>query len=249
MQGIQLARAPAQLTILKDRLIWLPSKSGSYSSKQGYELLKTQTLHPPVYEDTTKKALGIHGALLTAAWFHTRIRDINPVSLLSYYCPVSRATWIRDINQAENLMHLFYYCLVSRATWQAAGLTINLDDLPLDFTKTSLTVMETMDERQTVSFCNLLWEIWKARNREIFEGKKTQRLGILKQAKSMEQAVTAASSNLTRTQAVLNRIPRGAKTILVDASWEPSNNTGTGVMVFDEQGGAARGAEPSYGYQ
>ncbi|XP_078170749.1 uncharacterized protein LOC144565012 [Carex rostrata] len=216
--------------------------TGSWDAQVVTELLGVDAMQ--VYEDITNEALGkiwtwkgilprvrtflwraIHGALPTAAWLHARIRDINPV------CKRCRA-------ENEYLMHLFYYCPVSQATWQAAGLTLNVDDLPLNFTKTLLTVTQTMDERQTVNYCNLLWEVWKARNREVFEGKKTQPLGILKQAKSMEQAVTTPSSNLTRTRVILNRIPRGAKTILIDASWEPSNKTGTtAVMVFDEQGG------------
>lgn len=123
LQGIlQVTKKPANHSILSDRLIWLPSKTGTYTAKQGYEMLRKLHRTPPVYAVPMKEALtkiwewkgliprvrtflwrAIHGGLPTTAMLHTRIRRIDPICSRCHI-------------ENEFLMHMFFFCPMARAT-------------------------------------------------------------------------------------------------------------------------------------
>lgn len=164
----------------------------------------------------------IHGGLPTTAMLHARMRRIDPI------CP-------RCNIENEFLMHLLFFCPMARATWHASSFPLQVQNLPLDFTRTILMITKVLEPDQIVDFCNLLWQLWKARNNEVFAGKKISPQGVLK---LVATAVPPPKSCPQPHQEVITplRIPPGTQTVLIDASWETSKKSGTGVLIFDETG-------------
>ncbi|XP_078174456.1 uncharacterized protein LOC144568100 [Carex rostrata] len=247
---LQVMQVPSNHSLLKDKLIWLPSKTGVYTAKMGYEMLKSH-MPLPVYNAETKQMLqkiwewkgvlprvrtflwrAIHGGLPTTAMLHTRIRRVDPVCSRCHM-------------ENEFLMHLLFFCPGARATWHSSTFPLRVEQLPLDFSKTLLMITQVLDEDQIISFCNMLWEIWKARNSEIFAGKKIPPQIIIKQARALTPPIHPPCQTTGPPQVIPILIPSGTRTILVDASWETSKKTGTGVMCFD---GGGRLQEAQYTY-
>lgn len=131
-------------------------------------------------------------------------------------------------------MHLFFFCPVARVTWFAFPFALRVHSLPLNFTTTLLDITQHFHDEQIVDFCNLLWNLWKARNEEVFAGKEPQPKAIISRAKAMN--IPHQATRGLALVPTLVHIPRGAKTMLVDASWDTSKRTGLGVTCFDETG-------------
>lgn len=170
---------------ISDRLIWLPSAKGKYNTKEGYERIRQASKGTAIQYEQTKMEMWkklwqwkrpiprvktflwrvIHEGLPTMQSLSRRIPTINPKFL--------RCNMKNEFN-----MHLLFYCPVSRATWHASRLTLRVEELSLDITAAILQVTVQLDPGQITYFCNILWCLWKARNKEMFEGKKRVAAGI-----------------------------------------------------------------------
>lgn len=239
------ARIPNPDSLLKDRLIWDGSKSGKYVTKQGYLILRQQERVAPIYTDSQMKAWiliwglqsvipkiktflwrGIHRGLATAWDMHRRIHAVNPM------CQ-------RCATENEFLVHLLFFCPASRATWFDSEFNLRADHLPLDFTEAILTVLERIDSQRVSLFCNILWNVWKARNEEIFQSIKTIPRVILKRASVMEipnNRSEQVQGGLTSSVHHRTRIPAGTSLVLIDASWDKSKGGGWGAVMYDTSG-------------
>jgi zinc-binding in reverse transcriptase len=112
--NIEAARENA---LLKDKLIWLPVKSGNYTTKQGYQLLQTKVSTPtnetcPLFQKIWQWKLipprvkmfiwrTLHDALPTMHSLHKRINSISP------RCQ-------RCGSEDEYLMQVLFYCSMIR---------------------------------------------------------------------------------------------------------------------------------------
>lgn len=115
----------------------------------------------------------VHSGLATTTELRRRIRTNSPM-----------CQWCGTEN--EFLTHLFFFYPSSRTTWYASHLALRVHNLPLDFATALMEVTSSLEDTQIISFRNILWYIWKARNQEIFSGMKAAPEGILKQAQMME---------------------------------------------------------------
>lgn len=148
------AKIPNPSAILNDRLIWDGSKSGKYSTKEGYLILQELHHQPPEYGDMKIKAWkmiwswklvlpkiktflwrGIHGGLAKALDMHKRIHAIDPK------CQ-------RCATGNESLTHLLFNCPLSRSTWFASEFALRTYQIPLKFTEVLMELMESLDEQQ-----------------------------------------------------------------------------------------------------
>lgn len=75
-------------------------------------------------------------------------------------------------------------------------------------------------------FCNILRELWKARNEELFQAKKSTPQGILASKLNIDEVLQPTKKKTIQTNPV--PIPPRARVILVDASWDATHGTGIG---------------------
>lgn len=223
---LRTANHPKVESLLPDRLIWLGNKSGRYTAKEGYEMLRKQnsTLH--TYDQSTKAAWqrmwswkgvipriktflwkAIHNGLPTAATLHSRIRTIP-------------AMCQRCDTENEFIMHLLFFCDLSRATWFCSELPLIINHLPLSFPEAMLYITDNLNEDQVIAVCNLMWCLWKARNEELFTAKKSTPQTIVTRARAMAGATQGPCTDITPEANSPVRVPTGKDLILVDGSWD-----------------------------
>lgn len=106
-----------------------------------------------------------------------------------------------------------------------------------------MEVTSSLEDTQIISFCNILWCIWKARNQEIFSGKKVAPEGILKQAQMMEvptQQMQYSSQSAPRVKIKIGAPLPGTQIVLLDASWDANKKAGWGVVYYNHMGNITR---------
>lgn len=85
----------------------------------------------------------------------------------------------------EYMTHTLFFCPVARATWYASPLSLRTDALPLTMAQVLELMEDQLLEKHKKIFCNIAWQIWKARNKFMFEGKVPNQREILNQALAM----------------------------------------------------------------
>lgn len=236
------AQKPKQGAILPDKLIWKPSQKGQYSTKEGYEILSKQRMEIPVYSASQKHMWqkiwewkriiprvktfiwrAMHNGIPTMLALHTRIRSIQP------QCP-------RCHSENEYTMHLLFFCPIAQAVWFASPLNLSVESLPLQFPDMLMVITKDLQEDQLVLFTNLLWGLWKARNEEVFQGKKSSPEEVLKKAKAMEMSpgMTPTGNGYKVPQSIM--VPENSYIILYDGSWDQNHNAGMGVAIYNTMG-------------
>lgn len=82
-----------------------------------------------------------------------------------------------------------------------------------------------------------MWEIWKARNEGIFQGKKTTTASIIGLARLLDPPIDTQTEALPpRTIIQVNKIPQGTNILLIDGSWDIDKNAGWGATLYDQEG-------------
>lgn len=241
---IQTVTAPTSHPSIPDKLIWTASARGTYTTKEGYSLLHKLNMQQVNYSQEqitmwkrlwgwkgilprVKKILwrAIHEGIPTQMAMHRKIRSINLM------CQ-------RYGRENEFTMHIFFSCPAARATWCASQFPILVERLPLNFTTAFQVLTEAMNMEQIPAFCNIIWNLWKARNEEIFRGTKTMPLVTLKRAKALEYIPTNQEQQYQRPIEEKGPIlvPTGTRIILIDGSLDVSKASGTGMALYNTQG-------------
>lgn len=91
--------------------------------------------------------------------------------------------------ESEYVMHMLFFCPISRLTWFMSQLAIRVGALPLNLAETIQMIDNNLEVDQIVTFCNIMWELWKARNEEVIAGKKTTPIVILKKAMAIQTCI------------------------------------------------------------
>lgn len=86
----------------------------------------------------------------------------------------------------ETATHTLFFCEIPRVTWRILDLLIRVDQLPNNLEEIIIYLTEDLEERYVAKFCNMLWILWKARNEEVFTGKKPDPRGLLAHARMLE---------------------------------------------------------------
>lgn len=83
---------------------------------------------------------------------------------------------------------------------------------------------------------NLLWCLWKARNEQLFMGTSKNPQAILAQALAMGISIPLHQRMIQQERIEKIVVPRGNRVILLDASWDTSEKTGTAFVIYNNQG-------------
>lgn len=243
MQSIvSSADIPHQNPLIGDRLLWMCSKTGNYSVKEGYRRLAQQMhTHYSYSEDqhmAWKRIWGtkgviprvqfflwriVHGGLPTMAALHRRIATINPRCSL---CGVEN----------EYDMHVLFFCPIARATWFSSQLALRVSALPLSFPRAYMAITDTLNDEERTTFANLLWCIWKARNEAVFSAKKPSPQGIIAQVNQMTDVRVPVQQPQVMQRCQKTIVQGGSRLVLVDASWDQSTQAGWGMTSYLDKG-------------
>lgn len=165
----------------------------------------------------------IHDGLTTAWELARRMQRMSP-------------RCVRCDLENEYVMHLLFFCPLSQATWFISRFHLRVDDLPLQFHKTLLFLETHLQPDQMSYLCNVLWCLWKARNEELFAGKKLTSQEVLVQVSRMEIEGAAEPRENNKPSETVAEVAQGEKVILVDGSWDTQGRGGVDMTVYNRRG-------------
>ncbi|XP_058739812.1 uncharacterized protein LOC131611980 [Vicia villosa] len=175
-EGRQIGGIPLPRNGDRDKMIWHWEKDGNYSVRTAYHLLVSKRDAAKV--GTSGTADESLWKLLWKAPVHVRIKNflwrlchnILPLrtNLLKKGIHIDPSCPFCD-RSPETLDHLFCHCDVTKMIWFSSPLGLRLDPTadPL------MVLTKGLSDRNLFVnqlMCTMLWQIWKARNKCVFEG-------------------------------------------------------------------------------
>lgn len=164
-----------------DKLVWLGTKTGCYTTKSGY--------YAAVNDDENKGFGQIEGdfSWKKNVWNQSCAPKIKVFAwkILKGALPVGVRLLERHIvadhhckrcGAPESIIHLFFQCRFAQQVWRLAPFTTELDSsgmIYLGENWTALCEKQCLPPAGIVSgplFLWVLWALWKARNRMVFDG-------------------------------------------------------------------------------
>ncbi|KAJ4757665.1 RNA-directed DNA polymerase (reverse transcriptase)-related family protein [Rhynchospora pubera] len=232
---------PMPVALLPDRLIWLKAKNGKYTAKQGYlELQKdmqnaqlTQTnlqwVHMWNWKGIVPKVKVFIWRLLSrtlpvAQNIHRRINAFSP---MCYRCGTE--------NEFET--HCMFFCPSSRVVWFGGTLGIATHALPMNIEDAFRNITEGIDEEGRRYICYTLWEIWLARNQEIFHHRKIDPIAVWRKVNDHVNAHRMINDmepyiGLNVRQNMDHKIPIHEWMVLMDASCDKNGQAGMAFLIY-----------------
>ncbi|KAJ3688517.1 hypothetical protein LUZ61_017681 [Rhynchospora tenuis] len=233
------AVTPKRRALIEDRLIWSRSKSGCYSTKEGYEIL--------ISEVQPQQNISFHWSILWNCSFiipkikvflwRTIHNGLITSEKLNKFMPSVTVLCTICGNSTETICHILFKCPMARTTWFQSQLGLKTEYLPDQFLEAFIQIIANQDQKAFAKICSTLWCIWKARNNFLFRGKIPQQLEILHEAEMLCCDNTPKKSSPRQNiNNNLSEISSGARVILVDAPWNTNRKTGLGIVCYDRQG-------------
>ncbi|KAL0843027.1 hypothetical protein Bca101_016272 [Brassica carinata] len=234
-----------------DKLVWLGTKNGEYSTKSGYyaavDCENFFEVGPTGTDFNWKKnvwELDVSPKIKTFAW--KLLKGALPVGerLADRHIPIDPTC--KRCGASESITHLFFQCQYSRKVWRLAPFVSTVEisgilDLVSSWTPLCFNQCLPPSGLTGKSLAPwIMWSLWKARNRFLFEGFSISPEDTLSTAISMarewESQVTKETP-LKRRIPIQPRIPAGTTVIRSDASWTPGGTmAGLGWATFSNDG-------------
>lgn len=162
-----------------DKLFWLGTKSGDYTSKSGYYIAIEEDMDAPLAEanfNWKKNVWNLSCAPKVKHFVWKVLKRAIPVGERLVERHIDVDPRCKRCGEIESITHLLFHCRFSQKVWQLAPFTTDKDyrgiiDLisvwPLLCTQACLPPTGIPSGSL---FPWILWTIWKARNKFVFEG-------------------------------------------------------------------------------
>lgn len=235
---------------LHDSLIWLPEKSGIYSTKTGYHLACIST---PACSDTAapfnwiKNVWQIKTAPKIKHFLWKAARGA-----LSLGSNLAKRGLMASINckrfgEREDETHLFFSCPFAQQVWNASPLNHQVSQGLNQNFKTLLSNSLTLKVLPPTGLSGsplppwLMWNLWKARNYLIFEDRSFTIqeivLKAIREAKEWSCAQSALPKQAAKPAAQRQHLTNSAAhKCFVDAAWSATTGVcGLGWIFLDPQ--------------
>ncbi|WZZ75662.1 hypothetical protein YC2023_087032 [Brassica napus] len=235
----------------QDKIIWLKSKDGVYSTKSGYwtacerrEMpVQVQQVPPFDWEKGIWK-LNTDPKIKLFIW-----------KIFQGALPTSEALEARNINvearcvrcgSPESINHLFFHCEFAQRVWGLAPFTSNFDARGLVDLAAEWSEIVTKECLPPIGIATgkltpwILWTIWKVRNELIFQNKdaspkETMLRAIVVAREWLNEQI--AVSHTTRKAAGVTTNFEGYLKIQTDAAWRMDRSVaGLAWTVHNEEG-------------
>ncbi|KAL4304565.1 hypothetical protein GQ457_10G010000 [Hibiscus cannabinus] len=249
----------------KDTIVWHDNQNGIYSVKSGYHLiLNSSTPNCPSSSDTST----LNKSLWRSIW-----QLKTPPKLQSFLWKVCRNAIATNDNlvarfkkgnpscsrcehASESIEHVLLFCPFAQAIWRASNFSCTpiLEGFP-GFTKWWWRIynssFKNANQNCMVLIAFLCWNIWKARNKWVFQGIKNDPIEVWQEAAHAAEEFTLSSMLCNPTPESHNSEvshswmppPPGFVKINCDAAFlSPSKEASIAVIIRDYSGKVVGGA-------
>ncbi|KAL1191046.1 putative ribonuclease H protein [Cardamine amara subsp. amara] len=187
-----IRRLPISKSFKEDRLIWHYTKSGKYTVKSGYEL--AWSMSDEVSSGPSSKALKAQAWKVKAPpkikhmLWQIASGTLAVTSRLNHRGVKCDSICQRCGLKEETINHVFFECSSAVQTWTLSKVSSSIINFPTGSEYTNLDYLywriPNNIKEQSISGCFpwILWFLWKARNKKLFEGKQTLPQDILNRA-------------------------------------------------------------------
>lgn len=247
----KILRIKPSQTGAPDKLIWLGTKSGSYSTKSGYYFV---VIREEGGENALNTAnfnwkknvweLGCTPKIRTFAW--KLLKGALPVGerLAERHIPIDPSC--KRCGAPESITHLFFQCRFARQVWRLAPFTTEVEtsgiiDLAAQWPSLCSTLCLPPAGITSKSLAPwILWCLWKSRNKFVFEGSSGSPEDTLSMALNLAREWESKREDETTRKPLAPlsapQFPSGTVTIRSDAAWTPERTTaGLGWVIFSPE--------------
>lgn len=241
----------------KDSYAWLPAKSGDYSAKSGYyEIIKEEAetpQHAPIQNSFKWSAeiWQIKTSPKTKVLLWKAMRGALPVGENLQARKINSEAKCPFCGAEESTLHLFSTCVFANQVWELAPYKSPLDR---DRITSFRELIEKSKYLQSLPLCGLgigplhpwiLWAIWLARNKRIFNDRYTSPREVITQVVSLAKEWQIAQLTTPPCQTQTRNVPGAddlmAVTCHTDAAWNEEHRTaGFGWIFHNRRDGSRR---------
>ncbi|CAN7095354.1 unnamed protein product [Brassica rapa subsp. narinosa] len=230
-----------------DRVVWLPESSGEYTTKSGYKRIfeENNDLNPDF--DWMKLVWKLHIPPKIQHFLWRLLNDALPVGELLAIRGINTDLHCKRCGEAESLHHLFLQCPFAVELWHQAPVSpqipdsLSIENLKVWLKRTVFSqVLPPVGLSSSPVIPWLLWNVWTARNKVVFEGKVFQVTEVI--SKSIADAREWEAANLlkdlkqTKKTGPLLRL-HSVPMCWTDGAWqENSKSGGMGWIIKNAEG-------------
>lgn len=222
-----------------DKLIWLGTASGEYTTKSGYHTAIQRRIETGEHQEETveldwfKFVWNLHVPPKIKMFLWRMFQHALPVGETLAARHITSEVVCKRCGTLESINHLFLHCSFAQKIWSTAPFAtgsecsglIDLNDVWLSLCGKTCLPPSGISAGQLAPW--ILWQIWYARNQLCFEGK------VLSAEETLTKAVSQARewlnaqdrhSSKPRPKTKPTPTPPNCAVVSTDAAWRASTN-------------------------
>ncbi|KAJ1685337.1 hypothetical protein LUZ63_016727 [Rhynchospora breviuscula] len=140
----------------------------------------------------------------------------------------------------DDAMHALFLCTRAKQCWLASDLGLRVDVLPQQVVPALVFIFQQLTGDLLVLFVNILWSFWKARCKEVYEGKKIVIQQVLRDACSLHTLTKCIGGQSRRRGITINntthsirQIPVIGKYCKMDGSYKEGGGAGWAYTFYE----------------
>ncbi|XP_057453036.1 uncharacterized protein LOC130744894 [Lotus japonicus] len=244
----------------EDVLFWPMAQDGFYTTKLGYRFVSkhqhvgvasssSKVFYPP---DFWSKIWGSNALPRCKEVVWRACLSVLPVRVLLRACGMEVSTECPfSADHEEFVAHVLLLCEAVRGCWFASNLGVCWDPSSSSFGDAMQALVSAMDAEDVGRVCAMIYALWEARNRVIFDGQPFDLGRVLQRAQGLLADEGAASVQLRRAPVMHSTWQRPSCCVYkvnFDAAMSQDGVAGFGMVVRDEEGAAFAAATASSFY-
>ncbi|KAL0813181.1 hypothetical protein Bca101_069624 [Brassica carinata] len=238
---------------MKDELVWLYDKTGTYTSKSGYANARLETHGPPTNEFLWKKCIWNVNTAPKLQHFLWRAKSgALPVGSMLQSRGMQMNPRCKRCGTLETPLHLLLTCPFAVQVWQEipALFKPHVDSISsiseLLTSNTKMVNLPPTGLASTPLYPWVYWHLWKNRNLFIFENKVWSALEValkvLHDARAWEEATRSRCKKKPQhvrssPTSLSTARPTVGHCCFTDGAWDPGSQvSGQGWVIYDHHG-------------
>ncbi|KAJ3685147.1 hypothetical protein LUZ61_014311 [Rhynchospora tenuis] len=228
---------------VRDRLIFKPASSGNFSFKTACNLLEGSVVGGTIADAIWRRVWHCRGILPKVQMFFWKLlHDAIPV----------KATFAKRMRTqpppcdvcglgVDDAMHVLFLCNSSRQCWLASDLGLRVGAMPQQIVPALTMVIQQLEDESLVRFANILWAVWKARCKEVYEGKRSNVRQILGNASNLNElsrlikhSTNPRGISITVSIPRVQELPMLGMHCVMDGSFQEDGRAGWAYRIYKD---------------